>query len=123
VKRTDFLKAQQLKLTELQDTLVTAINSSLQEETVRQRKREQLIRVRIALTKISEEPSIYGFCEVCDEAISQKRLNTIPEATRCVHCQEDAERHARSRRTSTGAFERAAVDPEVLEVAVVNTEC
>ena len=33
----------------------------------------------------------YGKCETCHKQIDQARLNAVPDATRCVHCQKDQE--------------------------------
>ena len=35
---------------------------------------------------------LYGICVDCEEPISMKRLETIPWAPRCLHCQELLER-------------------------------
>lgn len=41
---------------------------------------------RAALLRIEE--GSYGFCLECEEQISPKRLNALPWASLCVHCQE-----------------------------------
>jgi DnaK suppressor protein len=33
----------------------------------------------------------YGKCARCDEDINEKRLDAVPWATMCVHCQEESE--------------------------------
>lgn len=33
----------------------------------------------------------YGVCEECDGPISQRRLDALPYATRCVRCQQEVE--------------------------------
>jgi RNA polymerase-binding transcription factor DksA len=38
------------------------------------------------------DAGLYGICIACNEAISNQRLRTIPEALLCTRCQEDAER-------------------------------
>ena len=45
--------------------------------------------LRTALGKI--EDGTYGICEECDEAIAPRRLDALPFAKLCVHCQEHAE--------------------------------
>jgi DnaK suppressor protein len=34
----------------------------------------------------------FGFCEACDEPIPFERLRAMPEARRCISCEETAER-------------------------------
>lgn len=41
----------------------------------------------------------YGRCTACDEPIPPTRLRAMPEATRCVRCQEDRERRSRDIRS------------------------
>lgn len=41
---------------------------------------------RAALLRM--EDGSYGFCLECEEPISPKRLNALPWAPLCVHCQE-----------------------------------
>jgi DnaK suppressor protein len=38
------------------------------------------------------EAGTYGQCETCGHALPPARLDTLPMARRCVHCQEQAER-------------------------------
>jgi DnaK suppressor protein len=48
--------------------------------------------VEAALRRLDE--GHYGICEHCEEEISPKRLNALPWARYCVHCQEEADRGA-----------------------------
>jgi DnaK suppressor protein len=38
----------------------------------------------------------YGVCIDCEELISERRLQALPWAKRCIHCQERADRRGRS---------------------------
>ena len=57
------------------------LNSSLQSA-----KRDEYKRVEMALQMI--EDGTYGICVDCGQAISEKRLKSFPNATRCLSCQE-----------------------------------
>lgn len=48
--------------------------------------RLSLHHVQVALDKIAE--GTYGKCESCGQAISEARLQAIPEAVHCVSCAE-----------------------------------
>ena len=48
--------------------------------------------VRAALERI--EDNTYGFCVQCDMPISQRRLEVVPWAARCVVCQNAADQRA-----------------------------
>jgi DnaK suppressor protein len=50
-----------------------------------------LRNVRAAQARIRD--GSYGICIQCDEAISPKRLEALPWAARCIHCQEAADRN------------------------------
>ncbi len=54
------------------------------------RENEILHAIDEALEKI--ENNTYGKCEICGKEISQKRLEAIPYATKCVKCKEELER-------------------------------
>lgn len=57
------------------------LSSSLQDSRV-----EEYNRIVRALQMI--EDGTYGICVDCGEAISEKRLKSYPNATRCIACQE-----------------------------------
>ena len=42
--------------------------------------------IQAALERL--EAGTYGLCENCGEEIGRKRLEVVPEATRCVNCAE-----------------------------------
>lgn len=50
----------------------------------------ELADVAAALARI--EAGTYGHCVDCGVAISAKRLHVTPAASRCIDCQEDAEK-------------------------------
>lgn len=51
-----------------------------------------LREVKAALRRLQD--SSFGNCADCEELISPKRLAAVPWATRCIHCQEVADRHS-----------------------------
>lgn len=61
--------------------------------------------LRTALRKIDE--GTYGVCEECEEAIAPRRLDALPFAKLCVHCQEQSEYHTTGRQRDE-LFEDAA---------------
>ena len=56
----------------------------------RERLAERINRLSIALDRLAA--GTYGECDVCGGAIEPARLDAIPDATRCLACQERAER-------------------------------
>lgn len=44
-----------------------------------------------ALRRMTEEPEEFGLCESCDEAIPERRLLLMPQATLCAACQAEQE--------------------------------
>ncbi len=63
------------------------------ELAIRNLDRESILlrHVRAALARIAD--GSYGVCLHCDEEISLKRLNAVPQAAYCIKCQEAADRH------------------------------
>ena len=62
-------------------------------ETVHETRSRLLTRgagLREALHRLQN--GTYGRCGDCDRPISERRLLVLPEATRCVRCQEQRER-------------------------------
>lgn len=51
--------------------------------------RKQLFLIDEALKRI--DACQYGICQMCQRAISKKRLEAIPWALYCINCQEKAE--------------------------------
>lgn len=60
------------------------------------RRLEQLLNRAAALDEALSraEKGIYGKCVVCGREIAPKRLESVPEAARCVDCQEEHERES-----------------------------
>jgi DnaK suppressor protein len=58
----------------------------------RERLAERINRLTAALEKVVE--GTYGACEVCGRDIERTRLEALPEAVRCLECQERVERAA-----------------------------
>ncbi len=55
------------------------------------RESNLLRQVRGALARIAD--GSFGTCLHCDEEISMKRLNAVPQTSFCIKCQEAADRH------------------------------
>jgi DnaK suppressor protein len=55
------------------------------------RESHLLRQVRGALVRIAD--GSYGICNHCEEEISMKRLNAVPQTAYCIKCQEAADRH------------------------------
>jgi len=66
-----------------------SLNTSLQHA-----KLEEYRRVEMALQML--EDGSYGICVDCGQPISEKRLKSFPNATRCLACQEMFEEHGSS---------------------------
>ena len=43
------------------------------------------------MRRLAEDPERFGLCELCEEAISAKRLEFMPHARLCVACQSKTE--------------------------------
>ncbi len=50
-----------------------------------------LRQVRAALGRLAD--GSYGICLHCEEEISMKRLNAVPQTSYCITCQEAADRN------------------------------
>jgi DnaK suppressor protein len=58
----------------------------------RERLADRINRLTAALERVIE--GTYGQCELCGREIERPRLEALPEAVRCLQCQERAERAA-----------------------------
>ncbi len=67
------------------DTANDEINSQLAELESR-----ELGQIENALKRI--EVGVYGRCEICQEKISEPRLNALPYTSTCIDCQRESER-------------------------------
>ena len=56
---------------------------------IRDRERKLIPKIKDALERI--ENGTYGICEECGEEISEKRLESRPEATMCIVCKTKEE--------------------------------
>jgi DnaK suppressor protein len=65
-----------------------------------------LRQVRAALQRI--DGGWFGACIECESAISPKRLAAVPWASRCIQCQEDADRYGQARTTLNETLVNAA---------------
>ena len=64
------------------------------------RESNLLRQVRSALQRTHD--GTYGTCIECEELISPKRLEAVPWASRCIQCQENADRDRQERAESLG---------------------
>jgi len=69
-----------------------------------ERNSDRLREVRIALRSL--ETGTFGICAGCEETIHPKRLAVIPWASRCVVCQEAADR---GQAPARGEFEASLI--------------
>jgi DnaK suppressor protein len=66
-------------LTEMSQTIASSRN----------RERTVILRqVNVALSRLENEPEMYGLCVECEEPISDKRLELRPYVELCVECQQ-----------------------------------
>ena len=55
-------------------------------------ERERLYALDEAIRHIDE--GTYGVCDMCNCRISKQRLKVIPQAVKCIECQEKEEKSA-----------------------------
>jgi DnaK suppressor protein len=65
-----------------------------------------LRQVKAALRRIHN--GTFGTCVDCEETISPKRLIAVPWATRCIKCQETADREGQEPEDASETFSNAA---------------
>ena len=53
------------------------------------RRNQELKNIELAIKRIDEND--FGFCQICDNEISRKRLEVNPALTYCIHCAEKLE--------------------------------
>lgn len=83
----------------LADALDIATMESNRDFQLRIRDRERVLirKIKDALQRI--EDGEYGYCVVCGNEISEKRLIARPVATHCIDCKTEAEQLERRSRT------------------------
>ena len=62
---------------------------------VKDRERKLVAKVKEALVRIEE--GSYGICEICEEEISEKRLDARPVTTCCIECKKEEEAEEKGR--------------------------
>ncbi len=65
-----------------------------------------LRQVKAALRRIHD--GTFGTCVDCEETISPKRLTAVPWATRCIQCQETADREGQETEDASETLSNAA---------------
>ncbi|HEV2601302.1 MAG TPA: TraR/DksA family transcriptional regulator [Candidatus Babeliales bacterium] len=73
---------------QVQDVADQALTSTMEslKSSFQNSKIDEYKRVIKALDMIKE--GVYGICADCEQVISPKRLQSFPNATRCIVCQE-----------------------------------
>ena len=64
-------------------------SSAHHEEVLRRRLADKSLALADAWEQVRE--GTYGLCRLCGERIPRRRLEAVPTATLCVHCQEEVE--------------------------------
>ncbi len=57
---------------------------------IRDRERKLIMKMREAIQRIDD--GVFGVCEICGGAISEKRLMARPVTTQCIDCKTKEER-------------------------------
>lgn len=83
------LTQEQSRETEIIDSTMVHINQSL---NLRLHTRKSLLikKIKAALKRV--EDGTYGYCDICGEPISLKRLAARPVTSKCRECKEAEER-------------------------------
>jgi DnaK suppressor protein len=64
------------------------------------------VELREALRRVDE--GTYGMCESCDQFIHPERLLALPEASLCLECQTESEKHRAAQPASKTAWGKRA---------------
>ena len=83
------LTQEQSRETEIIDSTMVHINQSLNLR-LHTRKSHLIKKIKDALKRI--EDKTYGYCEICGEPISPRRLSARPVTSKCLACKEAEER-------------------------------
>ena len=65
------------------------VSTAQHEEVQRRRLADKSQALADAWEQVRE--GTYGLCRLCGERIPRRRLEAVPTATLCVHCQEEVE--------------------------------
>jgi len=74
--------------------LASVETERLYEYALKDRERRSVVELIDAIKRIDE--GVYGICEDCGKAISEKRLLAAPAATLCIECKAEAEKRERT---------------------------
>jgi DnaK suppressor protein len=74
--------------------LASVETERLYEYALKDRERRSLVELIDAIKRIDE--GVYGICEECGNAISEKRLQVAPSATLCIECKAEYEKRERA---------------------------
>lgn len=85
------LQAEGEKNDQVQDQADQALSSAFEtlKSSLHNNEYEEYKMIERALEMV--DAGTYGMCVDCQQAISEKRLQSYPNATRCLPCQETAE--------------------------------
>jgi len=71
-------------------------------------EQDGLYEVEEALKRL--ESGTYGICELCEKSIAKARLEALPFARLCIHCQASNEKGKKSMARATSSFAEKAED-------------
>jgi DnaK suppressor protein len=63
-----------------------ALQEQAMNQAVSARRQQSLLRIEAALERLEEGE--FGFCQICGDAIPEKRLELDPTTPNCVNCQQ-----------------------------------
>lgn len=98
----------QLNLGESENELIDRVQAMRgREEAVAILNRLTRTQLDVQAALLALQNGSYGICVDCDGPITSRRLEAIPWASRCIRCQEDADRRSRAR-LEADAWDEAA---------------
>ena len=95
------LQAEGAKNDQVQDQADQALSSAFEtlKSSLHNNEYEEYKMIEKALEMV--DAGTYGMCVDCQQVISEKRLQSYPNATRCLPCQETAEEEREKNSTQT----------------------
>ena len=89
------------KIDQVQDQADQALSSAFEtlKSSLHNNEYEEYKMIEKALEMV--DAGTYGMCVDCQQVISEKRLQSYPNATRCLPCQETAEEEREKNSTQT----------------------